>query len=69
MLFVISEIGFYTIYIIYRQFYYIYTQFYYKFLVFTYIWWLVRVTLVVDWLFLHQNVHGVVVLFAGGGDT
>ena len=48
-------------------------------------WWLVRVTLVVDWLFLPEilvwwwgprkafcysvNVHGVVVLFASGGDT
>ena len=48
-------------------------------------WWFVRVTLVVDWLFLPQNfgpvvgptkafcssvnVYGMVVLFAGGGDT
>ena len=48
-------------------------------------WWLVRVTLVVDWLFLPRNfglvvrtyeglyrsvnVHGVVVLCSGGGDT
>ena len=47
--------------------------------------WLIRVTLVVDWLFLPKflglwwgpmkpfcssvNVHPVVVLFAGGGDT
>ena len=48
-------------------------------------WWLISVTLVVDWLFLSRNfglvwgptkafchsvnVHGVVVLFAGGVDT
>ena len=49
-------------------------------------WWFVRVTLLVDWLFLRQNfgpmvgtyegpfcssvnVYGMVVLFAGGGDT
>ena len=48
-------------------------------------WWLVRVTLVVDWLFCLEilvwwwgptkafcpsvNVHGVEVLFAGGGDS
>ena len=47
-------------------------------------WWLVRVTLLVDWLFLPQNfgqwwgptkafcgsvnVHWVMVLFSGGGD-